>query len=257
MDGTIFLSKCYDALRLERTEILARELETDFAILRKQRHGESVPPRHYWAIKTFPRSFQESYVKCLAEEPASEFGEMTKVEIFRRARQFSTLVLMQWAERPSMEVTEEQLKKWNVEAAAYDRKTGYYKEQVKNLCKKAEVKRAFRDRYYKMTGRRMRATEEDSIFADESPVVIGDARVVVEWDCGGWTHFREEIGIEWQNKMSFVQRSLCSWLGFFPVGGEGWGWILKDDLDQAAHDAVQQTIQFRDILVKAVRKALE
>lgn len=194
MDADIFLARLNTMLSRQRSNILDQELESDFAILKRQREGESLPPKLYWALKSFPKEYQISYIKCLAGVKDDNCGTI-KERVFSREQQTANLVLMEWAERPSTNAPAELLKKWHDAAVEYNKKVGYYSGQVKSLCKKALVQRAFRDCYQKVTGRRMRPVG-DSVFADGDSIVIGDARTVVQWDCGGWSHFREEIGVE-------------------------------------------------------------
>ena len=44
MDRVEFISKLESALAEERAKCLAKELKTDFAILKRQRDGEGAPP---------------------------------------------------------------------------------------------------------------------------------------------------------------------------------------------------------------------
>lgn len=256
MEKTEFISRLKTALARERQKLLEQELRTDFAVLKRQRTEHSVPPRLYWTLKSLPWKDQVAYLKCLERNGTPESDKLRNI-VSDRNRLFDNLELMEWAEAPSLEISAEQREQFRrrVRKTVGGDPHQYYKNQLKNLCKKAEVTRAFRACYFKTTGQRMSPTG-DSVYADKKPLVVGDARIVVEWDCGGWTHFHEEIGVEWRGEIAIAPQSICSWLGYYPIGGEGWDWILKDDLEPAALDGVQQTIQFRDILYACVTKVL-
>ncbi len=213
------------------------------------------PNKLYWTLKSLPEESRVLFLNCLAGITPGGCSNL-KEFVFARESQNYALVLMEWAKKPSVEMPAEELESILLRAREFDKKTQYYEKLMKSLCKKDAVKRAFRTCYFNTTGRRMRPIG-DSGFADPELLVFGGARIVTEWDCGGWSHFREEIGVEWEGKMVMAQQSICSWLGYFPIGAGGWNWILNNDLEQAAHDAVQQTIQFRHILFNCVKKALE
>jgi len=262
MDKTAFITRLGKALAEERRKLLDQELKTDFAILKRQRINEVLPPKIYWALKCLPESVRVSYMNCLAETPSMNSAECSKLRsaVFDFQHRNSPLVLMEWAKNPTMSPTAEQLENINSSVARTMqmwKEINYVEKFLKSCCKKKQVISTFRTCYYNTTGRRMSATDEASVYADKEPLIFGDARIVVEWDCGGWTHFCEEICVEWEGKRVMSQQSICSWLGYCPAGAGGWLMITKDDLAQAAHDAVQQTLQFRQILCDGVRNALE
>jgi hypothetical protein len=93
-----FICNLENALCEERKAILASELKTDFAILKKQRQGESVPPKQYWALKTFPGSFQRSYIDCLSQKRSVDCYQVKQM-VLLRSHQTAKLVLEEWAER--------------------------------------------------------------------------------------------------------------------------------------------------------------
>jgi hypothetical protein len=261
MDKTVFITRLGKALAEERRKLLDQELKTDFAILKRQRIDESLPPKIYWALKCLPESVRVSYMKCLAENPATNSEACSKLRsaVFDFQHRNSSLVLMEWAKSPTLNPTVEQLE--NIKSSAAQtmqlwKETQYVEKLLKSCCKKKQVISAFRTCYYNTTGRRMAATDEAGVFADKEPLIFGDARIVVEWDCGGWNHFCDEIAVEWEGKRVTGRQSICSWLGYYPAGAGGWLMITKDDLEQAAHDAVQQTLQFRQILCDGVKKAI-
>jgi len=197
-----------------------------------------------------PEAVRVSYLNYLAGNTSEECIKAKEIVADRR-RLFDPLDLMDWAEMPSVELSPEQAAKNNRRAREFSEKNPYI-ELMKNLCKKAEVKRAFRACYHNTTGRRMRDIG-GSIYVDEDPLEIGVARVVVECDCGGWDYFRGEVGVELEGKLLLIRQSICRWLGY---GEMGWDWIVKDDLEEAAHVAVQQTREFRQILFEWVKKTI-
>jgi hypothetical protein len=253
MTNEQFFAKLVDALSVERRRILDNELNTDFDILKRQRCGEGAPPsRLYWAIKTLPNHLQRAYMHCLGEGKIEKCSPIINV-LLDRERINDPLLLMEWAKSPSIEMPI-QYEQMQANMIAFLQKTQYYEKYAKRLCKKAEIKRTFTAMYSNLTGRQMHHVG-DSEYADETLIRVGEARISIRWDCGGFTHFREEIGIEWNGKEILPRQSICSWLGYYPCGGGGWMLITREDLVQAGHDAVQQTIQFVDILSQCALKA--
>ena len=78
MDKTLFVSRLGKALTEERRKLLDQELKTDFAILKRQRIDEVLPPKIYWALKCLPESFVTSAVSALPKE-LGERGRIKKI----------------------------------------------------------------------------------------------------------------------------------------------------------------------------------
>lgn len=253
MPNDRFRSQLNNSLAEERRRVLDCEFNSDFEILKRQRCGEGSPPsRLYWALKTIPKEFQREYLDCLAGDAPDSSCKIVEL-LSDRARINDPLLLKKWANSPSIEVPFE-YDHMRANVTAFLQRTRYYDTLIKKLCKKAQIKRTFTAIYSQLTGRRMRSVG-DSVFVDESLIKAGDARILINWDCGGWTHFREEIGIEWNGVEHIPRQSICSWLGYYPIGAGGWIWITEDDLEKAGHVAVRQTIQFVEILSNCALQA--
>lgn len=248
-----FFGKLTDVLSDERRLVLDNEFNTDFDILKRQRCGESAPPsRLYWALKTLPRELQCAYFSFLKGDSSEQCLAIRDI-LLERERVNDPLLLKEWSKSPSIGIPSE-YEQMRLNLMAFLHNTQYYEKYVKRLCKKAEITRAFTAVYSKLTGRRMRHVG-GSEYEDETVIRVGEACISIRWDCGGFTHFREEVGIEWHGKGLIPRQSICSWLGYYPCGGGGWMLITREDLEQAGHDAVQQTMQFVDILAKCAGKA--
>jgi len=138
MDKTSFVSRLKSALAEERRKLLDQELKTDFAILKRQRNDESVPPNLYWAIKCLPEAIRISYINCLAEDPTKISARCSEIKEFvSDLCRNSFLTLEEWAKTPTVKPTAEQIENIKNSVARrmeFYKKAQYYEKWEKSLC---------------------------------------------------------------------------------------------------------------------------
>src|SRR3989442_1462026 len=143
MNNPALVSRLNSALLEERAKLLDTELSTDFAILKRQRSGEGAPPsRLYWALRSLPEAARVAYVRRLCGNTSDECVR-AKEAVLDRKRLFDPLELKAWAEAPTIELSAER-DQANRRIRELAQKTQHYRGLFKKVCKKGDVKRAFR-----------------------------------------------------------------------------------------------------------------
>jgi len=251
MNNIEFILKFSAALNAERALLLKQESNNDYLILRRQRDISAI--EMYWILKSLPDKTTRNYLLFLAGD-RSDDSVIANSHFIARKSQFKSLgEFMFLAGSPKLDITDEQKLEIGIKGKALQDQQEY-KNRIRFRCKKTDVQKAIKTHYSEINKCKLKSLG-GSAFRHEIDLAEGRGLIAIDLDFGGWSQFREEISAGLEGKPILQRQSFCEWLNYKDLAG--WQWILQDDLEQSAFDAVEQIMQFRNIVIKCVNIALE